>query len=199
MLKETGEIVKAIFDFLRSPRLMATVLISSGIWLIPGISFPVHGNVKDTVELIASVLFTLSAASLLISTLLEVYMLINRELASPARRYRKALHRATANEKIVLCAVVHKGYWEVRLDVGSEIAMHLQEIGLIEKAFGFPHTTYQLAPGLAELCIKKPALLRVTEDEEEVALSEMLEWKESGLHQGFFYQLAGQGRDAWMS
>lgn len=76
--------------------------------------------------------------------------------------------------------------------------MQLQQIGLIERARGLPYTTYQLAAGLDDLCIKEPSLLRVSDQEEAAAISELERWKKGGLHDGLFFQLSGPHRDSWM-
>lgn len=77
--------------------------------------------------------------------------------------------------------------------------MHLQQIGLITKANGLPYPTYQLAKGLSAMCIKDPALLRLPDDQEKAALSELDRWRQDRLHESFFLQLAGLSEHSWMS
>jgi hypothetical protein len=105
------------------------------------------------------------------------------------RKLKESLGRATALEKLVLEAVIHLGQCEVPLDVGSGIAMHLQEIELIEQMSGVSYTVYNLVDGLKELCIKEPACLHVSKEEERTAIAELEEWQRNGYHSAFFLQI----------
>jgi hypothetical protein len=110
---------------------------------------------------------------------------------------RKALVQATPVEKEVLKTLISLGKWEVCLDPGSGIAMHLQQLGLITRALGRPGlTTYQTAPGLSDLCIQRPDLLQQPQDVEEVA--EIENWPKAGIQTGFFRQLQSPSRHSWM-
>ena len=117
---------------------------------------------------------------------------------SPDRLARRALRRATPLEKLVLEVPIHLGEHRIRLDVGSPIAVHLQEIGLIKRASGLPYTDYWLAAGLADLCIRRPSLLRVSPEEQSGALAELDRWRKSGTHQGLFHQMSGPNSQSWM-
>ncbi len=68
--------------------------------------------------------------------------------------------------------------------------MHLQEIQLIKSTAGLPYKTYELALGLANLCIRNPGLLRVEEHKQKPVLEELERWRTEGLHRGLFSQLA---------
>jgi hypothetical protein len=187
-VKEFTEAVKAIIEFLGSPKRLAVVFLASGIWLFPPARrvISIHGGIGDYADLTATVCFMLSGAGLVIEVLYRSSQFIVRRSRAPERSLKKAIRRATPLEKLLLEAVIHMGRWELALDPGSPEAMHLQEIGLISKVAGVPYTTYQLSKGLADLCIRNPALLKVPETEEAKALSEIEELRRSGLHKRFF-------------
>lgn len=140
MVKNAAEIVKAILDFFRSPRIVATVFLCSGMWLVPQIRrlLPVQGDVVNVANLVASVCFTLSATALIVTGIVWVFSALT---AKENRKLRKALAQATPVEKEVLKTLISLGKWEVCLDPGSGIAMHLQQVGLITRALGRPGTT----------------------------------------------------------
>jgi hypothetical protein len=48
------------------------------------------------------------------------------------------------------------------------------------------------AIGLGGLCIRKPSLHR-TSEQQEVAVAELKQWRDEGLHKGFFNQLSESG------
>jgi hypothetical protein len=200
-VKEFSEAVKAIIEFLGSPKRLAVVFLACAIWLFPPARrvFPVHGGIGDYADLTATVCFMLSGAGLLVEGLFRFSQVAVRCSRAPERGLKKAIRRATPLEKLLLEAVIHMGRWELGLDPGSPEAMHLQEIGLIAKATGLPHTTYQLSKGLADLCIKTPALLKVSGAEESKALSDIEELRRSGLHKRFFANIAGPSSTSWMA
>ncbi len=68
--------------------------------------------------------------------------------------------------------------------------MHLLEIGLITKATGVPYTVYELAEGVANLCTRKPALLRLTEEEQTAVFAELKRWGKEGLHKRLLSRLS---------
>jgi hypothetical protein len=189
-----------VVDFLRSPKIVATVFLCSGVWLVPSIrrAFPIHGNVSDIVSLVASIAFTLSGASLVISSFIWCFHVAKDKKHLQKWALKRAVKQATPVEKKVLEMAIQKGLWKVALDVGSPIAMHLQEIGLIEQATGLPYTTYQMARGLKDLCIKKPMLLRLSKETEATAQSEIKQWQKEKVHQIFFIDLAGPTSTSWM-
>jgi hypothetical protein len=49
------------------------------------------------------------------------------------------------------------------------------------------------AMGLADLCIRKPSLLR-TSEQQEAAVAELKQWRNEGLHKGLFNQLSESRR-----
>lgn len=95
MVKDTAEIVKAILDFFRSPRIVATVFLCSGMWLVPQIrSFlPVKGDVANVADLVASAAFTLSAAGLIVAGIIWVFSVLTAKKRVQNRNLRKALAR----------------------------------------------------------------------------------------------------------
>ena len=115
------------------------------------------------------------------------------------RKIRSALCHATPVEKAVLDALIQKGKWRVPLDVGIPIAMHLQEIGLIEQTRGLPYTTYNMVSGLSEMCIKKPALLHLPIASLADAKTQVARWQTERIHQGFFIEIAEPTSTSWMA
>ncbi len=200
MLKEAAEIVRAALEFFRSLKVVFTIFLGSAIWLLPPVRalLPIPKNFADNTNFIASIALLLSGAYLVVSVCVSLYQRVQKWRRSEERTLSKALARASPLEKSVLEAVTHKGEYLIGLDVGSPIAMHLQEIGLIQRAEGLPYTTYQLAAGLAALCIKTPALIRISEQQQEAALAELEEWRTERLHRGFFNQLSAQSGHPWM-
>jgi hypothetical protein len=196
-VKEVAEIIKAVIEVLKSPKLSLTVFIASAAWLLRPTRqfFPIHGAVADSAALIASVSFTLSGVYLVITASVWLYERAKERRNSPQRLLRQAIARSTPLEKGVLEAIIGKGSFLIDLDAGSPIAMHLQEIKLIKRATGLPYTTYQLATGLADLCISEPALFRATEHEQETVIAELERWQRDGLHGRFFRQLRQSGRE----
>jgi hypothetical protein len=201
MVKEAAEIVGAILDFFRSPRIVATVFLCSGMWLVPPIRrmLPVQGDIANVVNLVVSVCFTLSAAGLVVTGIVWIHSALTAEERVQARKLQKALRQTTPVEKEVLKTLISLGKWEVCRDAGSVIAMHLQQIGLIAKSFGRPGvTTYQMAQGLSDICIEHPKLLQQPEDVESGAIAEIEEWGKAGAHRGFFRQLQPPSSTSWM-
>jgi hypothetical protein len=100
-------------------------------------------------------------------------------------------------------AVIQRGSHKVDLDVGSAIAIHLLQIGLITKAPDLLYTVYQLAGGLADLCTRQPTLLHVTDEEQKAALAEWERWSREGLHKRLLTRYsvaaAGSGSDTTTS
>jgi hypothetical protein len=192
MLKEAGEIVKVALEFLRSLTLVVTIFLCSAIWLLPPVRklFPVSKTFTDDANFIASIMLLLSGAYLMVSVFSLLYERVQKWRRSEERRLRKALAQASPLEKSVLEAVIHKGEYLIGLDVGSPIAMHLQELGVITRVMGpTPCPMYQLAAGLADFCIKTPSLLHVPKQQTETALATLEQWRSEGLHNGFFSQL----------
>ena len=201
MVKDAAEITKAILDFFRSPRIVATIFLCSGMWLVPPIRrmLPVQGDTGNVVNLVVSVCFTLSAAGLVVTGIVWIHSVLTAKERVQARKLRKAVRQATPLEKEVLKTLISLGKWEVCLDAGSVIAMHLQQIGLITKSFGRPGiTTYQMAQGLSDICIERPELLQQPEDIENGAVAEIEKWEKTGAHRGFFRQLQPPSSTSWM-
>jgi hypothetical protein len=196
MLKEAAEIVRVVLEFFRSLKLVFTIFLCSAIWLLPPVRnlFPVSKAFTDNANFIASIILLLSGAYLMVSVFLLLYHRVQKWRRSEERRLRKALEHASPLEKSVLEAVICKGQYLIGLDVGSPIAMHLQELGLIIRVMGpTPCTMYQLAIGLADFCIRTPSLLHVQEQQTETALVTLEQWRNEGLHNGFFNQLRETG------
>jgi hypothetical protein len=87
----------------------------------------------------------------------------------------------------------------VPIDVGSDLAMHMQQIGVIRRATGLPYTQYWLAKELTEICLADPSLLHLDPKEEEAVILELEQWHKKGEHSGVFHQLKGPGRNSWMA
>lgn len=200
MLKDVVEILKTLLEFLRSLKVVFTVFLSSALWLLPPIRnlFPVPKALVDNVNVAASIGLLLSFAYLLASAFVPLYQRWQEWRQSEGRKLRKSLTQASPIEKHMLQAVIQKGEYLIELDAGSPIAMRLQEIGLIARAHGLPYTTYQLANGLADLCIRAPSLLHLPKQQEDAALSELEQWKKNGSHKSFLRQLSGPHND-WMA
>jgi|ERR1035441_1194616 hypothetical protein len=200
MLKEATEIVKAALEFFRSLKVVFTIFLCSALLLLPPSRnlFPIPKTFTDNVDLVASVALLLSGVYLVVTVLVSFYQRMEKWRCSEEHRSRKALAQASPLEKLVLEAVIHKGEYLIKLDFGSPIAVHLQEIGLIKKSVGLPYKTYQLATGLEELCLKTPALFRVPEPQQRAALDELELWKTQGRHRSFFNQLCEPSSTSWM-
>src|SRR5207248_10745148 len=136
---------------------------------------------------------------LAITGFVALYQRVYKWRVSDVRRLRIALAKVSPLGKHVLQAVIHQGEYLIALDVGSPIAMHLQEIGLIKKAGGLPYKTYELAIGLANLCIKQPFLLRASKEQQQVIRIQLEQWRHEGSHKGFFNQLSGRSSESWMA
>ncbi len=201
MLKEAGEAVKAVLEFFGRPKLVAALFLASAAWMVPAIRqfLPVQRAAAEGAGLVTSIIFTVSGAYLVVNIATWLLQQIKAWKNSPERLLKKALRNATPLEKCVLEAVIHKGEYLLKLDAGSAIAVHLQQIGLIGRASGLPYTTYQLARGLADLCIKNPALLEVPAEQEKAALDELEGWRKQGCHKSFFFQLERPNERSWMS
>ena len=201
MMKEIGDSLKALAEFLDSPKKAAAIFLCSAAWVTPSIRqvLPIHGVVEDYAGLIASVRLTLSGAYLAVFAVGWVHQRFDKRIHSPGRLARRALGRATPIEKFVLGIPIRLGEHRIRLDVGSPIAMHLQEVGLIKRATGLPHTEYWLATGLADLCIRRPSLLRLSPEEESGVRAQFDRWRRDGTHQRLFDQLAGPSEGSWMA
>jgi len=200
MLKETGETITAVSDFLGKPKIVATLFLGSAAWLLPAVQrqLPVHGALSEYANLTASVLCIVTLAWLVVSALARIYEKAKQWIRSPQRVLRKALAGAKPVEKIVLEAVIQIGEHTVGLDAGSSLAMHLQQIGLIHRATGHPSTVYQITEGLADLCIKNPSLLQVSAEQEAAAVAELEQLQKTGQHWRLFQQLSGPDRFSWM-
>lgn len=78
--------------------------------------------------------------------------------------------------------------------------MHLQQIGLIERARGLPTTQYAMVRGLMDLCLKEQLLLSLSEGEGKAVQAEIEEWHRMGRHQRFIYQISEPvNRNGWMN
>ena len=177
------------------------VFLCSTVWVLPWTRqfLPVHGVVTEYAGIVASICMTLSGAHMFVITVAAIHQRTSKWMRSQPRLARRALRRATPLEKLVLGIPVRLGEHRIRLDVGSPIAMHLQEIGLIRRATGLPRTEYWLAQGLADIGIKQPSLLRLSPKEESEARAEFEQWKRTGVHRGLFDQMAGPSEYSWMA
>ena len=206
MLKDIADLLKAALDFIRNIKAVCTVLISSALWVILSARtlLPVPKTFADSSTPIAWVLLVLSGVYLVVHLLESLYKTFQLWRQSDERKFRTALAKASPLEKTVLEAIVSLGGWLIELDVGSPIALHLQELGLIRKSHGRGYMTYELTPGLDVLCLKTPSLLRVSEAEQTTAMAEMEKWGKNGQHRRFFKQLGeltngGRGNpNSWM-
>jgi hypothetical protein len=199
MLKEVVEIVKALLEFFRSLKVVLTIFICSVVWLSPHVRnlLPVPKPYTENANFVASIALLLSGVYLVVSVFELLYQRVQKWRRSEGRRFRKALARATPLEKLVLEAVIRIGENLIKLDVGSDIAMHLLEVGLIEQEYGPNYTTYRLDDGLADLCIRNPSLLHILPQQQKVA-AELEKWRKDGLHQGFFNQFDEPSDNSWM-
>jgi hypothetical protein len=104
LIKEVSETVKTVVDFLRSPKIVATIFLCSGVWLVPSIRqvFPIHGNVSDIVSLVASIAFTLSGASLVISLFLWCFHVAKDEKRLQKWALKRAIKRKRKSNPIYL-------------------------------------------------------------------------------------------------
>ena len=200
MLKEASEIVKALLEFFRSVKVVFTVFLCSAIWLLPPVRklLPVPKPFIDNANFIAIIALLLSGVYLMVSVFVSLYQRVEKWMRSEERSLRKGLAQTSPLEKIVLEAVIHKGEYLIALDVGSPIAMHLQGVGLIEGSRRLGYTTYELATGLADLCIRKPSLLRTSERQQEAAVADLKQWRDEGLQEGFLNQLSEPSVNPWM-
>jgi hypothetical protein len=201
MLREATEIVRAVLEFLRDLKVVCAIFLGSLIWLLPPVRnlLLVPKAFAESANFAVSIVLVLTFAYLLVSAIVGLYQRVQKWKRSPERFLRWTLARASPIEKLVLDVAIRKGEYLVRLDVGSPIAMHLQELGLIKRATGLPYTTYQLATGLSNLCIREPSLLGISEQQQEAAVAEMEQWEKEGLHKSFFNQLAGPSNTSWMA
>lgn len=200
MLKDAAEIVKAFLEFFRSLKVVFTVFLCSAIWQFPLVRnlVPVPKASADYANLAARIALLVSSVYLLVGLFVRLYQWVQKWRHSNDRRLRKAVGRASPLEKLVLEAVIHKSQFLIKLDVASPIAMHLQEIGLIQRAKGLSYTTYELSPGLESLCIKESSLLRVPEQKLQAALDQLEQWRNEGLHEGYFLQISEPSDGSWM-
>jgi hypothetical protein len=176
------------FTFFAHSKLAVAIFLVSAAWSL-------MGTKGEYASLAASLFLTLSGAYLVAGGYLWLYRRVNEWKHSPKRLLKTALGQATPLEKSVLKAVIQRGSHKVDLDVGSPIAIHLLQIGLITKAPNLLYTMYQLAGGLADLCTRQPTLLRVTDEEQKATLAEWERWRTEGVHKRFLtrYSVAAAG------
>jgi hypothetical protein len=201
MLKEASETAKALLEFFRSGwRVVLTIFICSAIWLWLHhrnlVRVPI--DLADKADRGAFVALLLSGAYLVLIGLEWLYLRFEKWRRSEEHRLRKGLAQASPLEKLVLEDIIRRSEHYVALDVGSPTAMHLQQLGLIESTGRLRYTTYELAPGLADLCIRKPSLLHTSERQRKAAEVELKQWCDEGLHQGLLNHLREPPGNPWM-
>lgn len=190
-----ADFLKALLEFLRnpSPKVVASAFLSSALWLILAIprwrllplpiSFIERGNV------VAVPILLFSGFYLLLAGCDHLRKRVRGWSTSDLRKFSHALKQATPLERVILEKAVQAGENFVALDAGSPVAMHLQQIGLIEQVSGLAYTTYWMVPGLRALCIKNPSFLAIADSERISATRQLDALQYSGQHPAYFARI----------
>jgi hypothetical protein len=173
--------IRAALDAISRPKTLAIFCLACLLWFSPLIHrhIPVDGATKQVADLIALAVGLLAFAGVLIHGSVAAWNSLRSWFKSPKRRLRNGIKRTDSIEKLLLRSAIAAELFNLQFDIGSPIAMHLEQLGIIELDL-FSDSGYKLPIAVRTLCVKEPDLLAVSTQGEESACQQIDEWRKAG-------------------